>query len=96
MDYKLTITFDDTPLDLQEVAEKIVAEHGENFDAARGDFTVSTEDSKLVILAKDVARGDMRMLAHDIENEYGDLTCNASRRNDGESGWFSDELEDDD
>jgi len=96
MNYKLTITKIDAPL--SDAAKEILSEHGDNFDAALGDFTVEPGDDGLygsiVIIAKNVAKGDMAMLVGDIESMYGGIDYYASSSSDGKQ-WWSTDLEDD-
>lgn len=100
MDYKLQILGFAGQAD--EVAAAILAKHGANFDAERGDFTVGTEEAggRVVIYAKEVGRGDMKMLAEDLHQEVDPFTLNseitiiASEQIDGH--WFNVDLDGED
>lgn len=94
MDFKLTITRIDAPL--ADAAATILSEHGENFDAARGDFDVEHDEHQIVIVAKDVAKGDMQMLVRDIETMYGEITYQASSSTDGGAHYYTTDLDEED
>jgi hypothetical protein len=96
MDYKLTLTT--AQLDaagLRDLAATILGDHGEAFDAKLGDFSTSAEDGRVVVFVKDVAQGDIAMLADDLHERYGDgLVIAASRFEHG--NWWPVDLDGDD
>jgi len=93
VNYKLTITKIDAPL--TDAAKEILSEHGDGFDAARGDFTVTPrENVALEIVVNDVTKGDMAMLVRDIETMYGEIEYHAASSSNGEQ-WWSTDLEED-
>jgi hypothetical protein len=54
------------------LAENLLARYGDDYDAARGDFTVNvTDPDTLVVSVKDVTGWDIDMLAEDIERDEG-------------------------
>lgn len=99
-DYKLTIRNIST--DPAQLAQGILDRHGENFDAARGDFTaaVTPNGTTVEIVARDVTKGDMRILVEDIYRDFGDeddtLLIAASNGDAASERWYSTELDDDD
>jgi|SRR5580765_6144155 len=97
MDYKLTIYNLAPDTDLKDLAEGIIENYGETFDAGRGDFTAEPVGDTVEIVAKDVAAGDMQVLTEDIYRDFGDeddrMMIRASRREGG--GWFATDLDGD-
>ena len=94
--FKLTISNIST--DPTALADGILENYGEDFDAARGDFITSVEGDSVEVFAIDVTKGDVRTLVEDIYRDFGDeddtLLIRASKQ-DG-SNWFpTDYLEDD-
>lgn len=71
MDFKLALTSQVDAAGLKDLATTILSEHGESFDAPRGDFVASVEDPGVVLYVKDVARGDVTTLADDLAERYG-------------------------
>jgi len=77
------------------LAENVLAAHGDSFDAARGDFTVTAEGDTVTVIAKDVAGGDIDGLADDIrENEDGTFTLRMAQQEG--SNWYPRDEGDDD
>ena len=96
MDYKLTLFNLAPDTDLKDLAEGIIENYGEDFDAPRGDFTAEPVGDTVEIVAKDVTGGDMMVLREDIYRDFGDeddsMMVRASRRDAGGS-WFPADLD---
>jgi hypothetical protein len=93
--FKLTISSVST--DPAALAEGILENYGEDFDAALGDFTTSVVSGYVEVVANDVTKGDMRILIEDIYRDFGDEADTSIRvsKQDG-SSWFPTDVEDDD
>jgi len=98
-DFKLSIT------NIADAFAAIAAieAHGEDFDAARGDFVVSTvNDGTIEVLVKDVAKGDIQALVDDLHNEIEVnnpdriLGIRISQDIDHNGNWYPVDLDDDD
>lgn len=97
MEYKLTLYNLSDNTSPQALAEGIMDNYGEDFDAGLGDFTAKRVDDLVEVIAKNVAAGDVRVLREDIYRDFGDedetMMIRASY---GEGGqWFATDLEDD-
>jgi hypothetical protein len=86
-DFKLTLTNVGDP---QETASAILAEHGDDYDAGRGDFVVDFDtnnpDMAVTILVKDVARGDIQDLTQRLYDEHEDFFIRVAEQIG--NGWF--------
>lgn len=86
-DFRITIS-DIEGIDPELLADNIMAAHGENFDAARGDFTIAVEGQQVIVTVLDVAGGDVDMLASDIESDE-DGTFNVRMAQRQGTSWFT-------
>jgi hypothetical protein len=73
MDFKLTLFNLSPNTDARVLAGQVLEDYGEGFDAAKGDFTATaTSYDRVEVVAKDVAKGDAKMLREDIFRDFGD------------------------
>jgi len=95
-DFKLTLYGLST--DPQELAEGIIETYGEDYDAALGDFTAERVGETVEVVAKNVAKGDMRVLREDLYRDFGDEDGTMMIRAASGSGsqWYSTDLDEDD
>lgn len=93
--YKLVVTTGLSLADTRLISDAVFRDHGPDFDAELGDFTINTDDKAFTVFVNDVADGDVRGLADDIYAEHGDLHIRAFK-DEGWEHWFPFDLEEDD
>jgi predicted ATPase len=99
MDYKLTLYNLHQGTDLAALAQDIEDNYGDNFDLDNGDFSAKAEAGVVEVIAKDVAKGDMKILREDIYRDFGDdedhmlVRCSFAE---GDGSWYPVDLDSDD
>ncbi len=93
-DYKLTVGTNLSEAASLIIADKILNDHGPEFDADLGDFSVEVLDKAVIVTVLDVADGDIQNLAEAILNETTFNVVIRVSKFDGH-GWFPHELEED-
>jgi len=97
MDFKLTITQPGADHDeLDALAQDIYNDYGDDWDAALGNFTTEVADQSVLVIVKEVAKGDIRDLMARIYdgNEFCYIRVSEFVRDAG--GWFPIDMDEED
>ena len=98
-DFKLKLYNLSPDTDAEQVAADVVDNYGDAYDAP-DEFSASVVGGNVEVVARNVAKGDMRVLREDIYRDFGDeddsMMIVASSGDAARGSLFSTDLDDDD